>query len=351
MTQTETSQIPTLSSDRSIQRTGSKGCGLTTPQILSIVVPLALLGLFCAIFFPIYFTQKNRKTKTKLVFLNPNNTQDNSSDINVDEDSDLVTDVVANETEFDEFEENFVNYTYAVLTPKNGYDNIYIFLGGIAEVSNKYFDFFKSNSTIIPKRTKIYFLSGRIRPLKFLEKYNITDPAPCWFNVDAVGKLICDGCETDFDQAKESLNIILDAIDKIAADEKMSYDKIFLGGFSQGAIMTNYVMINSRHELGGYTAFSGYFMDHNFPDNYVIKDFSDTQKQILESKKNYHILATHSFNDQDVPYPNSVEGYYTYYKDYTDFNLYSFGALLHNFITQPVLPLVRIWLKQKMGKE
>ena len=35
MTQTEESQIPTLSSDHSIQRIGSKGCGLTTPQILS----------------------------------------------------------------------------------------------------------------------------------------------------------------------------------------------------------------------------------------------------------------------------------------------------------------------------
>jgi hypothetical protein len=213
MTQTEASQIPTLSSEPNVQNTGSKGCGLTTPQILAITVPLALLGLFCALFFPIYFTQKKTKTKTKLIYLTPNNTQDNTSDINIDEDSDLVTDIAANASEFDEFEENFVNYTYAVLTPKNGYDNIYIFLGGIAEVSNKYFDFFKSNSTIIPKRTKIYFLSGRIRPLKFLEKYNYTDPAPCWFNVDAFGKLVCDGCETDFDQAKESLNIILDAID------------------------------------------------------------------------------------------------------------------------------------------
>lgn len=350
MTQTELSHIP-VNSESNILHNKAKGCPLTTSQILAIVVPLALLGLFCAIFFPIYFTNKKTKTKTQLIFVNPNNTEDNSTDIIVDE-SDLVSDIpAANLSEFDEFEENVANYTYAVLTPKNGYDNIYIFLGGISEVSNKYFDFFKSNSTIIPKRTKIYFLSGRIRPLKFLEKYNITEPVPCWFNVDPYGKLVCDGCDTDFDQAKESLNIILDEIDKIAADEKMSYDKIYLGGFSQGAIMTNYVMLNSRHELGGYTAFSGYFMDHNFPDNYVLDKLSDTQKQILESKKNYHILATHSFNDQDVPYPNSVESYYTYYKEYTDFNLYSFGELLHNFVAQPVLPLVRLWLKKRMGKE
>jgi hypothetical protein len=80
----------------------------------------------------------------------------------------------------------------------------------------------------------------------------------------------------------------------------MSYDKLYLGGFSQWAIMTNYVMINFRYELREY-AFLGYFMDHIFPDNHVLKELSDTQKQILESKKNYHILATHSFNNQDVP--------------------------------------------------
>ena len=63
------------------------------------------------------------------------------------------------------------------------------------------------------------------------------------------------------------------------------------------------------------------------------------------------MVATHSFNDQDVFYANSVESYYTYYKEFTDFNLYSFGELLHNFPTQPVLPYVRLWLKQRMGKE
>ena len=107
MTQTEASHIPTLSNDQVNQNPGSKGCGLTTPQILAITVPLALLGLFCALFFPIYFTQKKTKTKTKLIFLNPNETQDNSSDINIDEETDLVTnieDIVGNTTEFDEFE-------------------------------------------------------------------------------------------------------------------------------------------------------------------------------------------------------------------------------------------------------
>ena len=32
-------------------------------------------------------------------------------------------------------------------------DNIFIFLGGISDVATKYFDFFKSTNTFIPKGT------------------------------------------------------------------------------------------------------------------------------------------------------------------------------------------------------
>ena len=118
--------------------------------------------------------------------------------------------------EFDEFEEYVENYTYAILTPKNGYNNILIFLVGIGNVADEYFGFFKSNSTIVPKKTKIYFYAGRIRKMKFLEKYGITEPAPGWFNVDPFGLLICDNCSDIYDEAKESLNLILDEIDHIS---------------------------------------------------------------------------------------------------------------------------------------
>ena len=114
--------------------------------------------------------------------------------------------------------------------------------------------------------------------------------------------------------------------------------------------MVNYVLLNSKHKLGGYLAFSGYIFDHHFPPNKIVKNLNDEQKQILKSKKDYHILATHSFNDDSVFYPNIIEGYYTYYKDYSDFKLFSFGELGHEFDTQPVLPYVRKWLKERMGK-
>lgn len=303
-------------------------CPCSVKQLLSIFIPISVVALFSVIFLPVYLT----KHKNKCI-------EENNSTLTVDE--------------IDNFTEYIANYTYATLTPQKGYDNIYIHLGGISEISNKYFYFFKGNDTIIPPKTKIYFFSGKARIIKYAEKYlsdfNII-PLPCWFNVDWEGNLICDDCDDIFDEAKESLNFLLDKIDQIANEEKIGYDKIFLGGFSQGAIMVNYILLNSRHELGGYLAFSGYVFDHHFPCNTVVSNLNNEQRRILEDRKNYHILATHSFNDNTVFYPMIIEAYYTYYKDYTDFTLYSFGEIDHDFPSQPVLPLVKIWLKNKMGK-
>ena len=261
-----------LKSDENFESKESQNskCPCSTKQLLIIVVPITIVVLFCLIFFPIYYKDDD----------------DDSSENSLEEDS------------IDEFEENIESYKYATLTPKNGYDNIYIHLGGISETADKYFDFFKSNSTFIPKKTKIYSLSGTIRIIKFMELFQVTDPVPCWFNVDSIGNLICDNCNgDDFKEAKESLNEILDLIDQIKNDENIDYKKIYLGGFSQGGIMTNYVLLNSRHELGGYLPFSGYFFDDHFPPNSIVSSLSDQQKEIIDKRKNYHILASHSFND------------------------------------------------------
>ena len=301
-------------------------------QLLAIIIPILILVLFCLVFIPVYISY------------NYQNNQTNTSNIS---NYNMTTEI---SDEYDEFDLSIKNLSYATLTPKNGYDNIYIHLGGITEVAGYFSSFFKSNSTFIPKGTKIYYLSGKLRFTKYAEKYNIIFPVPSWFNVDNEGNLICNDCSDEFEEAKESLNDILDSIDTIAKVEKISYDKIYLGGFSQGGIMTNYVLLNSRHKLGGYLPFSGYVFDHHFPPNYVITELSDTQKEVLQSKKNYHILATHSFNDNTVFYPQIIEAYYTYYKDYTDFKLLSFGKIGHDFDIQPIFSEVRAWLKESMGK-
>ena len=300
----------------------SNGCPCSIKQLLIIIIPIAVVVLFAVIFIPVYLKNKD--------------------DEKVEE--------YEEESEFDEYNENVVNITYATLTPKDGYDHIFIFLGGISDVSNKYFDFFKSNSTFIPKGTKIYFLSGKPRQMAFMDYYYpdyAGTPFPGWFNVDQIGVLVP---ANDFTQARESLELILNEIDRIKAEEKVEYKDIFLGGFSQGGIMTNYVLLNSRHELGGYLAFSGYILDHDFPSSSIETSLNDAQKSKLEARKNYHILATHSFNDDAVFYNIATSTYSNYYKDYTDFQLYSFGNLRHVLPEQPINSIVKKWLKESMDK-
>ena len=297
----------------------------STKQILIIIIPITVVFLFAVIFIPVYVVEKT--------------SDDDEIQISNDNNNEL----------YDDYVENIVNITYATLTPKNGYDNIFIFLGGISDIATKYFDFFKSTNTFIPKGTKIYFLSGQPREMQFMIDYhNYTDPVPGWFNINMTAHLYPNS--NDFTEAKESLKLVLDEIDRIKNVENVDYKKIYLGGFSQGAMMTNYILLNSRHELGGYLACSGYVFDHDFSDNQMIYELSDTQKAKLEARKDYHILATHSFADDAVFYPLAAESYRYYYHNYTDFRLYSFGNLLHVFPPQPTHDAVRNWLKKSMGK-
>ena len=298
-------------------------------QLLIIIIPITTVILFAVIFIPVYVVNKNNDDDDKVIINNNNY---------------YIYD------EHDEYDEVITNETYATLTPKDGYDNIFIFLGGITEFANKYFDFFKGRNTFIPKGTKIYSISGQIREMQYMIDYGAPpqySTVPGWFNVDKFANLVP---ENDFTQAKESLKIVLDEIDKIKTEENIDYKNIYLGGFSQGAVMTNYVLLNSRHELGGYIAFSGYVFDHDLSANTVIYNLSPTQQSKIDSRKDYHILATHSFNDDRVFYKNSAESYQEYYKKYTDFKLLSFGELEHYFETQPIFPEVRKWLRKRMNK-
>lgn len=106
-----------------------KSCPCSTSQLLLIIIPLSVIALFAVIFIPVYIKSKDDD----------------------DDDDDVIKE------EFDEFNENVVNVTYATLTPKNGYDNILIFLGGISDVSDKYFSFYKVKIPLFQKEQKFIF--------------------------------------------------------------------------------------------------------------------------------------------------------------------------------------------------
>ena len=249
------------------------------------------------------------------------------------------------------FTEHIKNYSYASLIPKEGFDNILIFLGGISNNSTSFFDFFKNNEeTFVPEKTKIICLSGSMKIVQYMiDYYNIETPVPAWFNIDKNYSLIYEGNDP-YIEAKNSKEFILDQIDEIVKEVNYNYSKIFLAGFNQGAVMTNYVMLNSRHELGGYLPFNGYIFDDHFSTNLtVLHNLNNEQIEILDNRKDYYICASNTFNDEILPFSLVISQYDYYFINYTNTLHYSFGVVKNILETQPTLPMVKIWLKERMG--
>ena len=283
------SEINIINSVRVPFPTKSK-CPCSTKQLVMIIIPIASVILYLAIFLPIYYRNKGDKFKVVIV------TDDNSTNSKLS----FIE-------KYDQFKENIFNNSYSTLTPENGYDKIYIHLGDINETSNKYFNFFKSNQTFIPQKTKIFFLSA--------------ESSLSWFNINLNEN------SNLFDEVKNSTNQILNKIDKISAEEKINYDKIFIGGYGQGGIMVNSIILNSKHEFGGFISLSGFILDNGFLYNNISTNLTDEQKEILEHKKDYKIFATYSLNNQDIYKTRTIQNYLAYYGEFTNFNLYVYRAL------------------------
>ena len=284
-------------------------CPCTTKQLVLIIIPIASILIYLAIFLPIYLGSKGDKFKVIIV------NEDNStiSKLNFIE-------------EYAQFKEKIFNNSYSTLTPENGYDKIYIHLGDINETSNKYFDFFKSNRTFIPPKTKIIFLSA--------------ETSLSWFNINVNENYNL------FDEVKNSSNQVLNKIDKISNEEKINYDKIFIGGYGQGGVMVNSIILNSKHELGVFISLSGFILDNGFSYNNISTNLTNEQKEISEHKKIYKIFATYSLNNQDINKTGTIQNYLSYYGEFTNFNLYVYRSLKNEFLEQPIFSIIKQWLKE-----
>ena len=145
---------------------------------------------------------------------------------------------------------------------------------------------------------------------------------------------------------KNSTNQILNKIDKISNEEKINYDKIFIGGYGQGGVMVNSIILNSKHEFGGFISLSGFILDKGFPYNNISTNLTKFQKEILELKKNYKIFATYSLYNQDINKTRTIQNYLDYYEEFINFDLYVYCALKNEFLEQPIFSIIKQWLKE-----
>ena len=109
--------------------------------------------------------------------------------------------------------------------------------------------------------------------------------------------------------------------------------------------MVNSIILNSKHEFGGYISLSGFILDNGFPYNNISTNLTK-QKEISDHKKNYKIFATDSLNSQDINKNGTIHNYLDYYGEFTNFNLYVYRALKNEFFEQHIFPIIKQWLKE-----
>ncbi len=113
-----------------------------------------------------------------------------------------------------------------------------------------------------------------------------------WYGLDrSSGSLI-----HDTNQAEEARKILLQFIDQMIDRYQVDTKRIVIGGFSQGAIMSNSIGITRPDKIKGIANFSG-----------MILDEVKTLKAEKEAYKNLKVFIAHGQNDPMLPFSHAEE--------------------------------------------
>jgi len=199
---------------------------------------------------------------------------------------------------------------YIHLVPKSGkYDYILIFIHGLLGSSEDFVSTFNKKNGPVPDNFKIILPCA---PIANVTRLNFS--AHSWF--DVLGK---DGDKIPeefivFSDMDENADKIKEIIKEEAKNINNNYKRIFVGGFSQGAIMSFHIGLSFEYTLGGIIPFCG--IPH-----------SQTQKN--KDNENLNILSFLGGKDIyiDLKYAKShIEGILA---NYTNLNIKVYENNLH----------------------
>lgn len=101
------------------------------------------------------------------------------------------------------------------------------------------------------------------------------------------------GLTANLAQAGESRQKLLEFVDEITAEHDLDALRIFLVGFSQGAIMSYALMLSEPEKFAGVVAMSGRLVTEALP-----------QPADAERLRDFPVLVTHGIFDQVLPIEN-----------------------------------------------
>jgi phospholipase/carboxylesterase len=194
------------------------------------------------------------------------------------------------------------------LTPNEGHDSTLIFMHGLGDSAEGYIDVFNSNAKPIPNKMKVVLLTAPQSAVTI----NSGMVMNSWYDIKDFNRNDDSIEKSDVDKNSERIKKVIE-IEVAKLNGK--YNKIFIGGFSQGACMALHVGLTHKEQLGGVVALSGLL-------------FPFTSAEIIdeESKKNLPIFIAHGAYDGVIPEPLSKLSYKylidnKYNVKYTSYNI------------------------------
>jgi phospholipase/carboxylesterase len=146
-----------------------------------------------------------------------------------------------------------------------------------------------------------------------------------------------EGISINLEQAKTSRRKLLKFIEELAAAHGLDADKVFLCGFSQGAIMSYAALLTAPEKLSAVVAMSGR----------VVTDFLD-EIVAPERLRNFPLLIVHGTFDTVLPIENGRQArdFFSKFPVALDYREY---AMAHQ-VSAESLADVAEWLQKKLDE-
>ncbi len=191
-----------------------------------------------------------------------------------------------------------------IFTPKEGHIATVIWLPGLKDSALSYFDDIIDSKRFVPKKFKVKVLTA--------PKSIKNDPCGwSWYQTISREKF-------EIGNYEENVLRIREEIDKEAKILNNSYNKIFLGGFSQGSVMSFLVglSIPAEKTLGGLICCSGYLSSntkiredekalampilicHGKKDSRITLEFAAKSQQVLVENRYNAVYKVYDFEHE-----------------------------------------------------
>ena len=168
-----------------------------------------------------------------------------------------------------------------IINPVKEYTHCIIWLHGLNGNPEIFEDLFKTEVSFAKKEnTKIFLMRAPYQIMTYNQE-NLTS----WFDLYSfpVNNSEC----YNFTEATKSRRMIEKVIKEEAKQLKGNYQKIFIGGFSQGSVMSLYTAYNFNELLGGVLACSGNLLK---------------ETEIIGDKNMLKVFLAHGKLDEIVPF-------------------------------------------------